>query len=513
MKKNKGFTLVSLLITLIIVFFLGTLVYKNIKNGSKKDNDLSETVFKDNISKYNSEISSYTLNKQSSDQSFKKYNINADIWDGSNNVFNTIKLYINSIDEENGLKFEIRDGELIYVGDNDNEIAWSKEAGITTDSVIRFNDSVYSDEAEFYQQCLNSLGYKNQNGNELTINGYFGTDSVFALNAFLSDNKYSGFSVKAKQFLISEASKVSYASYPNGMTDNTIKHLSFYYETLYNIDSKMDSFYSINALKGMTHLVIGEPGSISYSARYIAHSIKDNTKIFGYVNLGPNNPTDDKSSWKQADLNVIKSQIDNIANSGWHGVFIDQCGYDWNETRARQNEIIDYAHSKNLSVLANSWNPDDVLGNIINSANPTGEASHLNSNDWYLVESFITDGSSYRADTNYINKYLKSTEYHKNLGVNITTISYKISSKTIQESKEDVKLANILAKSLNFQGYWFHQISGNQINYAEDPDIDLGTFTKYLTFVSGTKYQAETDKYIITYNADSINPTINLTAK
>jgi hypothetical protein len=266
----------------------------------------------------------------------------------------------------------------------------------------------------------------------------------------------------------------------------------------------------MNVLKNLPYIVTAQPAELSYSSKMVSEYIRDNTKLFGYVNLGPNNPTEDISLWQMADLNVVKSQIDNIANAGWYGVFIDQFGYDWNETRTRQNEIVDYAHSKGLKLIVNAWFPADVFDAQVNVSNPAGTPTHLDSNDWYLIESFYTDGTSYRADESYINKYITAMQYHQNTGIKITTLSYKISSQDWSQASDDIRTAYILAQCLDFDGWWFSKSENNDnLLYGKDPTIDLGTFTQYLTYDSGTKYIAITDKYTIEYYADLV-PSINL---
>ena len=89
-------------------------------------------------------------------------------------------------------------------------------------------------------------------------------------------------------------------------------------------------------------MVCAEPGHLNQKEILVSDAIKATVKIFGYVNMGEK---------PLISLSKIKKEIDNISSSGWYGVFIDQFGYDFGETRERQNAIVDYAHQKGSKML------------------------------------------------------------------------------------------------------------------------------------------------------------------
>ena len=164
--------------------------------------------------------------------------------------------------------------------------------------------------------------------------------------------------------------------------------------------------------------------------------------------------------------------------------------------------------------MANAWVPEDVLGSEVDKrANPEGLASHLNSNDWSLIESFYTDGNSYRADSSYIEKYLKAKEYSEQTGVKISTLSYKRDSKTWDQSKSDIETSFVLSHVLGFDGWWFARWdNSNKFLYGKEPDLDLGAVIKPLGLESKDKYVAETENYIIEYFSNG-ESSLNLIKK
>lgn len=319
------------------------------------------------------------------------------------------------------------------------------------------------------------------------------------------------FLVVSLAFLVTKNSFLAYAK-----DKDTLSSTVFMYSDLANIDDQRDIAYSIEALKEFENIVVVRPKQMSSDAIQVVDQLKDNSNIFGYINLGPNNPNCHKRDWDMADIDKLKTQIDSISDAGWYGIFIDQFGYDWGETRERQNIIIDYAHEKNLSVMANAWYPKDALDKKIDKkSNPEGLESNLNSNDWFLVESFYTDGNSYRADSSYIDKYIKAKEHSEKTGVKISTLSYKRNCTSWDQDITDIDIRNsyILAHVLGFDSWSFIKYGNcNNLLYGSIPDIDLGDLIKPLKLDSDNKYLAETENYIIEYIAEK-TPTLNLISK
>ena len=94
------------------------------------------------------------------------------------------------------------------------------------------------------------------------------------------------------------------------------------------------------------------------------------TAFYGYVdvgvstqNLSPQEIANRCRLWKQ---------------TGVRGVLLDDFGYDFGVTRARQSAAVRSAHEAGLRVIANAWNPADVFAPV----------SVLGENDLYLLESF-----------------------------------------------------------------------------------------------------------------------------
>ncbi len=112
--------------------------------------------------------------------------------------------------------------------------------------------------------------------------------------------------------------------------------------------------------------------------------------IFGYVTI------------KQT-LSDFQTKTDQWENLNVDGIFLDEAGYDYGKKRAEFNERVDYVHSREHAnvCFANSWNIDHVLGTAEDASYPNATynpgllASNLNTEDWYLLESFTVNTDSY----------------------------------------------------------------------------------------------------------------------
>ncbi|MFI3185654.1 MAG: Ig-like domain-containing protein [Methylococcaceae bacterium] len=156
------------------------------------------------------------------------------------------------------------------------------------------------------------------------------------------------------------------------------------------------------------------------------------TQVYGYVSIGGENTARNCSSGGSPvplTIDEMKARIDAWFNMGVVGIFLDEAEYGFGSSRALQNAIVDYVHSKSLKVFINGYTPDDVFGTAaINQVtyttgyykdtlstvqmNPQGVAAHLGSADIYLLEHFQVINGAFedphlwadRSDKAYANK-------------------------------------------------------------------------------------------------------------
>ncbi|WP_046227402.1 hypothetical protein [Paenibacillus dauci] len=160
--------------------------------------------------------------------------------------------------------------------------------------------------------------------------------------------------------------------------------------------------------------------------------INPKIQIFGYVDLGITNSTDNLS------MDTIKQRINLWKAAGVYGIFLDDAGYDYGVSRVRLNEALTIVHDQSMAAFVNAWHPEDVMSSAKQEEfNPDGLKTKMNANDLYLMESFLLPAnlngsgisSAYR--DYFEDKMEKSMMYRRVLGVHmlsVSTIDYQAST-------------------------------------------------------------------------------------
>lgn len=117
--------------------------------------------------------------------------------------------------------------------------------------------------------------------------------------------------------------------------------------------------------------------------------------VYGYVPIGLNTSA--------LTITQIRTRIDQWSNLGVDGIFLDEFGFDYANTRTRQIDCVNYVHGKNLPYCANAWTVEDFCYDNINqvpwgsgdwrytnfaTGNPTNLVLPRNPTDSYLFENF-----------------------------------------------------------------------------------------------------------------------------
>lgn len=104
------------------------------------------------------------------------------------------------------------------------------------------------------------------------------------------------------------------------------------------------------------------------------------TRVWGYVDAGVTT----------SNYLVVEIATRALAwqSMGVEGIFLDDFGYDYGTTRARQNQIVSLLHGYGLRVIANAFDPDDAFSSDYDPVyNPTAAATLLDASDFYFYES------------------------------------------------------------------------------------------------------------------------------
>jgi len=132
------------------------------------------------------------------------------------------------------------------------------------------------------------------------------------------------------------------------------------------------------------------------------------TQIYGYTDLG---------NTENLTLTQLRTSIDNWHSMGVQGVFFDEVDYAYNNTRSRQNNVINYTHGKGMHVFMNSYTIDDVL------ADYNGAPSLMNKTDIELLESLLVKQGTITPLSEFYQRANKAYIYMRTKGIKIAVAS------------------------------------------------------------------------------------------
>lgn len=192
------------------------------------------------------------------------------------------------------------------------------------------------------------------------------------------------------------------------MTTIKKQKLAIYYSYPSSVNGTYSVAGAINVFKAYELLVLGS--GLEESDHPDHQNTVDiiagllTTKIYGYIAAN-------------IDITQLKDKVDKWQAMGVAGIFCDVFGYDFGLTRERQNEIVDYIHSKGLSAFVNAWNSDDVFL-------PSGQlVTHLGPKDWILAESYQIINDEYQSKEDWINRSKKLVNYRTATGTKIAAVT------------------------------------------------------------------------------------------
>jgi hypothetical protein len=162
-----------------------------------------------------------------------------------------------------------------------------------------------------------------------------------------------------------------------------LKRLAIYYGWPSRVDGARSVSEAGEKLSGYDVVVLGaglqRPEHEDHAATRKIVAQLAGREVFGYIPLG-------------RATGLTAPQLEEQARAwkavGVRGVFLDEAGYDFGNTRQRQNQAIGAAHALGLSVFANAFDPDDLFAVRRGEHDPSGEPTALRRGDCYLYESF-----------------------------------------------------------------------------------------------------------------------------
>lgn len=200
------------------------------------------------------------------------------------------------------------------------------------------------------------------------------------------------------------------------------RKLCLYYSVPEAVNGLYDIEYAISLFGTFDQVVLGT-GLELIANTYHASTVELIARLpwvqfFGYLDVSVT-----YANYTPAEM---RTRIDAWAAMGCKGMFYDVAGFAYEVTRARLNDVVQYAHGRGMSVCANDFDPDAILGNAIDPAyNPSGTPTALGPGDYYLLESWVHNSTAYTTNGGWAlisdikGRAEKCVAYRSDLGVKL----------------------------------------------------------------------------------------------
>ena len=263
------------------------------------------------------------------------------------------------------------------------------------------------------------------------------------------------------------------------------KDTLFYYGWLNSFNSATNSWVNENVAQDMakyTLLIFGDgiqdPGHGDYANTQVivprVKALNCYSEIYGYVTVAQV-------------FGDFTSKVDQWDTLQVDGIFMDEAGYDYGETRAEFNQRVDYVHSKTYAntCFANAWNTDHILGTANDSSysnstyNDSSAESNLTVTDWVLLESYPINTTAYASTGGYESasdwayRGVKAQTLRATYGQNFASVGILDNTSTDGSDQFDFSFISSMMFSLDGHGTSdnFYGASSAAVKYWVRPDV------------------------------------------
>jgi hypothetical protein len=245
----------------------------------------------------------------------------------------------------------------------------------------------------------------------------------------------------------------------NGPTSKGIRSLLIFYSPPNVMNGRFSDDYAAGVLARYDDVILGDqledPGNTYFSStgniiQKVA-ALNEDTIIWGYIDAGVTS--------SNHSIGTLQTQIDQWIAIGAKGIFCDLISYDYGVSRARQNTIVNYIHSKNVGAMVNSFDASQIFGSAVDATyNPTGTATVCDGRDILLMESWICNSDAwpspyYATFADIKNRGDDALGYRDSLGVRLfATNIYGISGHTDNEVRNYSDYTEAFARVFRLDG-------------------------------------------------------------
>ena len=215
--------------------------------------------------------------------------------------------------------------------------------------------------------------------------------------------------------------------------------------------------------------------------------------VYGYVTLGNS---------QNLSLPEIERRAALWARMGVQGIFLDEAGYDFGNTRSRQNAAIEAIHRLGLSAFMNAYAPEDLFSpdrralNAAGGGNPEGTTTVLGSKDIFLLESFQIREGQYEDGTSWYQRSARAAAYRDQFGTSVFAITTCLDGQPFSHSKLLYAWWSAVLWGLDGLGWGEPSFSSrdNAMPWHDIPMPVVGTRFISPILMQATKYSRRTDR-------------------
>jgi len=215
--------------------------------------------------------------------------------------------------------------------------------------------------------------------------------------------------------------------------------------------------------------------------------------VYGYVTLG--------NSQKLA-IAEIRRRASLWAEMGVRGIFLDEAGYDFGNTRSRQNGAVEAIHQLGLGVFMNAYRPEDLFSsaptplNAVGGGNPEGSRAVLGTRDIFLLESFQIREGQYEDAANWHQRTSRAVAYRDQFGTRVFGVTTCLEGQPFSHTQFEYAWWSALLWGLDGFGWVEAGFSSrnNSLPWRDAPSPAVGArFVSSVGF-KGSGYSRRTDR-------------------
>lgn len=299
-----------------------------------------------------------------------------------------------------------------------------------------------------------------------------------------------------------------------------LRQLLIFYGIPMSINGIGDADYAAGQLARFDDVVLGyglqDTGHPNYASTITvitkAKTLNPRMVIWGNIDVGVSGGTSHNHS-----TGTLQTHIDQWVTAGANGIFCDNFGYDRGVTRARQNTIVTYVHTKSIGAMLYSTAITDALSPaIVATYNASGTATAADSRDAYLADfAFNSDTVTSPYFVSFATMKQRGDDmrtWRTTLGVRMFASNVLVQTGTGQTSLDEYRgIAESLGHIFRLNGFGIsaslYSASGTDINkvapYSQKvPFVPGGRLTSpYVINGSNTEIQAPDLGVIVHYES------------